>query len=93
MNYSRILQDKGQDKSAAFPAGEGGPKSVRTLAVAVRAAWEAALNEQMPVHAGALLHPLRGPFLKIEELNLWYNFRSKNNRKHVFTGDCHAGWL
>lgn len=37
-----------------------------------------------------LLQPLRGPFLKIEELNLWYNFRSKNNRKHVFTGDCHA---
>lgn len=40
------------------------------------------------MQAAAPLDSLRGPFLKIEELNLWYNFRSKNNTKHVFTRDC-----
>lgn len=28
---------------------------------------------------------LKGPFLKIEGFDTWYNFRSKNNTKHVFT--------
>ena len=31
---------------------------------------------------------LQGPFLKIEELESWHNFRSVNNTKHVFTRDC-----
>lgn len=70
--------------------GEGRPKSLRTPNSAignlqlVRLFW----TSRCACMQAAPLDSLRGPFLKIEELNLWYNFRSKNNTKHVFTRDC-----
>lgn len=90
----QTLQGKGQDKSIGFRLVSAA-QTLRILAEATEcgATWEATLSKEMHLHAGALLHPPRGPFLKIEELNLWYNFRSKNNRKRVLTGDCHVGWL